>query len=703
VNKSKTGELVKQSKLIFLLQLLSGQILFICLFPAIVFSQNRVIDSLKTELHNSTEPEQFKLRQYYLLSKRYQEVDIEKSQEVAFKLLNISEKHDSLVRSLYAFDLIVQNFEVLNEYDSCVYYAKAAINTAIKVNKPWDVAYFQSLLGNAQINLGNYYDALENYKQAVEYSKNEPEMFKYEAAFLNNIGGIYHFLGDDLKALDYFLKSYYLKKEHGQTQSLAPSLINIASVYSTLEKYDEAVEFHTEAVKLASKNNDYYNRMKARTGLGFDYWLMKKYDFSIANYLKALQLSDSLNDKMSKANILAKLSSVYYETGKKEAAVKCAEESLSLSKEINYQYGISSFTRTLGDIYLSEKKYPKAMELLLNSIAVSRKIGAMDNLKDSYLSISKLYENTNNAAKALKYYKLYSTIRDSLLKHEEADKYTVVQIKYEMEKKGREVENLKHENEIKELKLSKSRYLLAGFIAFFSMVFLFLILLIRQNRIRNLQKTIVLEQKLLRSQMNPHFIFNTLAAIQKYIYDKSSLLASDYLGRFTKLMRFILHSSAVEQIKLEDEITFLENYLKLQALRFDDKFAFEIETDAEMEPDEMLIPPMLIQPFVENAIEHGLRPLEKGGMVKISFSLLEDYINVVVEDNGVGREKARELREQNRPGHKSMAMKITKERLSLLNKKTKRNISVQITDLYDEIGKPCGTRVILTIPFIFAN
>jgi tetratricopeptide (TPR) repeat protein len=668
--------------------------------PQTTFALNAIIDSLENQLRQDDRPDHFKLNLYYQLAKQYQEVDVEKSQKIAFDLLEISKDNDSLFWSLYAFDLIVLNYEALNKFDSCVKYSRKAIDIAVKINKPWDVAYFQGMLGNAQINLGNYYDALENYQKAVEYSKNA-NMIKYETAFLNNIGGIYHYLGDDLKALDYFLKSYYLKKEHNQTQNLAPSLINIASMYSLLEKYGEAVEFHNEAVELAKERNDYYNQMKAHTGLGFDYWLMKKHDLSATNYLRALHLSDSLNDKMTKANILAKLSSLYQETGKKEEALNCAEKSLALSREINYQYGISSFTRTLGDIYLSEKKYGKALQLLQNSTEVSRSIGAMDNLKDSYLSTSLLYEELNDAGKALKYYKLYSEIRDSLLKHEEADKFTVVQIKYEMEKKGREVENLTHENEIKELKLTKSKYLLFGFIAFFSMVFLFLVLLIRQNRIRNIQKTIVLEQRLLRSQMNPHFIFNTLTAIQKYIYDKSSLLATDYLGRFTKLMRFILHSSAIEQITLEDEITFLENYLKLQALRFNNKFDHEIVIDEEIEPENLKIPPMLIQPFVENSIEHGIKPLDKRGLIEIRFDLKGDYVNVVVVDNGVGRVKARKINEQDRPGHKSMAMEITKERLIYLNKKSNRKINFKIIDLIDINGQPKGTRVTLDIPFVY--
>jgi len=684
----------------------SISICFITLFsfltlPGATFAQNALIDSLEYEIRNSSLPDHFMLDQYYYLARAYQEADIEKSIELANEYRKIATENDSLNQALYALDILIINYEAINEFDSSAKYAEEAVYIAKLSEKPWDVAYFQSQLGSIQIKLGNYYDALENYLKAIEYSKEHKELIKYETAFLNNIGGIYHYLGDDLKALDYFLQSYYIKKENGLTDKLAPSLINIASVYSKLEKFDEALNFHNEAYDLANIIEDEYYMMKALTGLGYDYYLMQKYDLSAENYLQALDLSDSINDKTSKSNILAKLSNVYEETAEKGKAILCANEALNLSIEIKYQYGISSFSRTLGDLYLSKNQYSGALPLYQQSIDVSTEIGAMDNLKDGYFSLSRLYEDLNNSDSALKYYKLFSSLSDSILRHEEADKFTVVQIKHEMEKKGRELENLILENEIKELKLSRSNYLLFGFIAFFILVLVFVIFLIRQHRIRNLQKTSILEQKLLRSQMNPHFIFNTLTAIQKYIFDKSSLLASDYLGRFSNLMRSILNNSSVERIKLEDEIIFLDNYLKLQSLRFEAAFKYEMEIDPEISANEMMISPMLIQPFVENAIEHGLKPRGKDGLLKITMVLKNNYIDVRVEDNGIGREKAKKIKERNHSGHRSMAMEITKERLVHLNKESNRTINFTIADLKDTNNESSGTRVTLNIPFSY--
>lgn len=667
----------------------------------ITLGQNPVADSIKQVIDSNPAPGHHKLKQYYELCKAYQKTDPVESNRVAAKMLDISRNNDSLFWALYALDVLVTNYDALNEFDGCIRYAEEAIEIAKRSEMPWDVAYFQSMLGGVQVKIGRFYDALENYRDAVEYATKDNELIKYRTAFLTNIGGIYHYLGDDLIALDYFLQSYYLKLENNLTDNLAPSLINIASVYSKLNKFDEALEFHGKAYDLACEAGDHYYRMKALTGLGFDYFLMQKYDSAVVFYSSALTLSDSANDNTAKANILAKLGETYNKTGDRIKAKKMAEEALKLSRDIRYLYGISSFARTLGDINLTEKDYNIALGLLKESIEVSAEIGASDNLKDAYLSVSTLYREINKPDLALDYYKKYSEIRDSLLRHEEADKYTVVQIKYEMEKKGREVENLTHENEIKELRLARSGYVIAGITVFSAMVIFLLVLFFRQKRIQNQQKNIILEQRLLRSQMNPHFIFNTLTAIQKYIFDKSALLASDYLGKFTRLMRFILNSSSIEHIPVEDETDFIENYLQLQKLRFDNRFDYKISIDPDIEPETMMVPPMLLQPFVENAIEHGINSLEKGGLITVSMTLKEDHIIATVEDNGIGRERAGVLKEQKKPGHKSMAMDITRERLKHLNKKPGRNIHFEVTDLFDDKGNPAGTRVTVNIPIIY--
>lgn len=661
--------------------------------------QDREIDSVINLIRHSELTDEHLLNEYYQLAKLYIGTYPDKGKEASHKLLEASLAADSLEWALYALQLLITHSESVNDYENGVAYSDEAVRISKLAGRPWDAAYFLGLKGEAEVKLGRFYDALESYHEGIELTGNDSALLSYRVAYITNIGGIHHYLGDDLKALDHFLQSYYLKKEHNLTSGIIPSLINIASVYGKLEKFGEAIASHSEAYRLAVESGDHYCQVKALTGLGFDYFLMKEYDSTEHHYLHALELSDSITDKTSQANILAKLSNVYSETGKTGPALQYARRALDLSREISYQFGISSFSRTLGDLYLRTGNYAGALPLLQESIEISEEIGAMDNLKDAYHSLSDLYEKAGDPGKALQHYKKYAMIRDSLLLHEEADKFSVVQIKYEMEKKGREVENLLHENRIKEMNLERSRYMLIGTLSFFTLVILFLVLFFRQNRIRSKQRAIVLEQKLLRSQMNPHFIFNTLTAIQKYIYDKSSLLASDYLGRFARLMRFILDSSAAEQISVEAETEFLTNYLELQKLRFNDKIRYGIEIDPEIEPDSMVIPPMLIQPFIENAIEHGIKPLGKGGKLDIRMELQDDYIIAMVEDNGIGREKAGLLKQRQGSGHKSMAMDITRQRLKHFNKKRNRSIKYEINDITDASGQPAGTRVEINIPF----
>ncbi len=231
------------------------------------------------------------------------------------------------------------------------------------------------------------------------------------------------------------------------------------------------------------------------------------------------------------------------------------------------------------------------------------------------------------------------------------------------------------------------------------MIILVVILILRQYKVRSLQRTIRLEQKLLRSQLNPHFIFNALTAVQRFIFEKSTLLASDYLGKFSRLIRFILNSSAFDSISLKEELDFLENYLALQAVRFDNKFRYEIHVEENIQVDDCYIPPLLIQPIVENAVEHGISHLEKDGLIRVELSQEQKHLKVVVTDNGVGRMKAGQISTRKRKNHKSLSTSITKERLLYLNKGTDKDIFIETIDLTDKQGNPAGTKVVLQIPF----
>jgi ligand-binding sensor domain-containing protein len=206
----------------------------------------------------------------------------------------------------------------------------------------------------------------------------------------------------------------------------------------------------------------------------------------------------------------------------------------------------------------------------------------------------------------------------------------------------------------------------------------------------------------LRLQMSPHFIFNSLGSIQHLILMGESEKAMEYLARFSRLVRRVLENSRRDYISLAEEVEILTLYLDLESLRFDERFAYRIDIDPELDPRGTRIPTMLIQPLLENAIRHGLLPMKGTGLVAVTLARCDATIHCIVEDNGVGREYARaaELRAE---GRRSIGMSATAERLGILNAGQSRGINMRVTDLFDESGAPAGTRVELFIPMEFSG
>jgi LytS/YehU family sensor histidine kinase len=213
------------------------------------------------------------------------------------------------------------------------------------------------------------------------------------------------------------------------------------------------------------------------------------------------------------------------------------------------------------------------------------------------------------------------------------------------------------------------------------------------------RKMTEVEMQALRAQMNPHFIFNCLNSINRYIVKSDQQTASLYLTKFAKLIRLILDNSNNKNVFLSHELEALKLYIDMEALRFDKKFSYSIEVDPGVSADSIELPPLIIQPYVENAIWHGLLHKENIGHLRIHISLPSECIlQCVIEDNGVGREKAQEMKSKSATTKKSLGMKLTQNRLSLLNKHAELNASIEIVDLYTAAKQPAGTKVILTIP-----
>lgn len=219
-----------------------------------------------------------------------------------------------------------------------------------------------------------------------------------------------------------------------------------------------------------------------------------------------------------------------------------------------------------------------------------------------------------------------------------------------------------------------------------------------KERLEMSKNILELQQATSRLQMNPHFLFNSLNSIQGYIASNNTADAKWYLSKFAKLMRQILDNAKEEYISLREEINILENYVILEKMRMNDKFDYSIICDASIDMDEVEIPPMIIQPFVENSILHGLKHKEGKGKIDVNFFLNSEFLCCEIIDNGIGRNAAIEMKNKSSAEHKSSAVSITMNRLKLLNKTSDQESLIKFIDLVDSNNQPCGTKVMIQIP-----
>lgn len=319
---------------------------------------------------------------------------------------------------------------------------------------------------------------------------------------------------------------------------------------------------------------------------------------------------------------------------------------------------------------------------------------------DNYDARLKLAYAKGEYEKAAKYLQLYYSSKDTLNAAQQSQQLELLMVEAEDEKTDQKFRMLSQENELNQLRLSRTRFTFTGIAGGILIVSLFALLFFQRKRLKAERNSHSLEQKLLRSQMNPHFIFNSLASIQNFVLNQKPTEASIYLSRFSQLVRNILDSSVDESVPIHKEIETIQNYLELQKVRYAGQFEFSLTVDERIDEENMMIPPMLAQPFIENSIEHGIKFKETPGHIDIRFRMEGDMIRFEVEDDGVGRERAKEIEMKQKKIHRSMSTSITHDRLIKLNKKLRHKIKMEIIDLKDDLGKACGTKVSFGIPVV---
>jgi len=553
-----------------------------------------------------------------------------------------------------------------------------------------------SEIGIVLKNQGKIDDALPYYENALEYARMGTDT-SWIASCLVNLGNAYKEKGFLIISQEYYLQALKILEPLAHDRRLAACYQNIGGVYSLQEDYKRAGEYFIRALEFASASGDKMREASCHMNLGFVHAKSGEFKQARKYYDKALEYYKESGYSHEMDDCLILIGDSWLGEGKADHAMSFFQEAEKISSQEGDKRKLAEIFCKMGEAFLQQGNTRDAKKYCSQCLELAKETAYSEIERQAYKTLSEIYEQLGELPASFNYFRKYSILQDSIFNEHKYSALAELEIKYETEKKEQQLALYAEQTEVQRLRILQRNRMMLAVGAAAVLLLLIAYLLFQQSRVKSRQKALELEQKLLRSQMNPHFIFNSLIAIQSFIYKKDALQAGDYLAKFAELVRHTLVSSRTELISLQKELEMMRVYLDLQKLRFEDHFDYKLEVDEQFEEDEMYIPPMFAQPFIENAIEHGLRHRESGGVVNIQYYLHEpNVLRITVSDNGIGREASAGLGEKS--GHKSMGMEITEERLSVLSKKYNRKFILQTQDLKDEEGMNAGFEVQIDIP-----
>jgi tetratricopeptide (TPR) repeat protein len=506
------------------------------------------------------------------------------------------------------------------------------------------------------------------------------------------------------------------------------ALCHMAQLFVSANLPEIAIEYMNKIRILYSaiipeKQKDFYRFLQWGSRIGGEAFLqLKQIDsaFKIAAFLNI-----PFKDQSPPYNLF--YGHLYSAMGQYEEALVYFKKGYGASQQTSYEIGHAMHANGLADAYFNLKDFPKSIYYANEAIRVSKQMQALPEQKMAFGILSSVYARIKNYTKAYHYNQLYKSLNDSLVPEDYKRKLSLIQIKDELEMQKKEAQLLSNQNQISQQQIKiqesslKRRSLLLYIFMAALLVMILLAILVNRNiklkrrkaQLQQLMEQVKAHQKLtelekektnlemqaLRAQMNPHFIFNCLSSINRFILISKTDEASDYLTKFSRLIRMALHNSEKSLITLESELEALRLYLDLERLRFKNAFDYSITFINNIDINAVYIPPMLIQPFVENAIWHGLMHKKGNGCLEIQLCAENKTLTCAIIDNGIGRNLAALFNSRSAEKNKSMGVQITAGRLALLNRSKNEAAVFKFEDLFDKEGTGCGTKVVLTMPY----
>lgn len=602
-------------------------------------------------------------------------------------------------------------------------YAQDAVERALRFKDSLLYATALDNLGLLYRFHQHYEEALGLHVKAYDLIKNKKVKPYYKMRFANNAGVASRYLQKYATSVFYFMKGLKIAEKENDLRNISISNTGVGNALSNIpEREDEALQYFLRALETEKKRGK-------SLGLAINYQFISGYyidkeDYTTArDYLiKLLQLNEKIKNELGLAITYEFLGISYMKEGKNlTKAVSYFENALARFKTLKNIPKQAEILMNLGNIELKRDNLVGAEDYFQKSLALANELHQYELISANSMKLSQVLEKRNNYQKALLYYKQSEAYNDSTKLYEQNIQIEELTRKYDLEKKESQIQLLEKDKvlqktamENQKQQMERRRVILILLSVGFILLLIIFLMQYRNYRVKKkstarIQKeekekiNAIYERNLAQSEIlvtrlrvNPHFLFNSLNAITYLIQSEQNLKAIKYLKIFSRYTRMVLETSKQHIITLQEELKLTNYYLMLEENRFEDGFTFKIEGEDVIEINEAVLPPLLLQPFIENAIWHGLLPSKSDEKILL-IKIIPDSENlqIVIEDNGIGRKRT--IEKSIKKPHKSMGMQIIKERIELFNQSYTAKINCEIVDKIDKDSQPSGTKVIINL------
>ena len=576
-------------------------------------------------------------------------------------------------------------------------------------NKSKEINYLEGQ-SFALYNLGNFFRDKSFYNRAIAYHQNaynlalSAENINLQVINLNMLGVVYRRIDDIKKALDYHQNALSLAESQEEItkslkKSIAVSYNSIGNIYLVVKEPDLAIKNFNRSLSIENEIGNKLGLAMNYHNIGYAYEEKGDIDVALFNYNKSLEYNEEINSSIGKLICNNSIGQIYLKMGNPKDAINILEQSLILSVENGDPYYITSSYIGLGWAQYELNKFDESEYNLNKGLEIAEDQKFLTSIAAANIHLSELYKRKGDYKLAFEKYLISDEINHMVSSDKNKQYVSSLNMKYETEKNKKELIQLAKENDLKDQKIKENRRNL--FVALFGILVLAGIFFVvnRQSRLKNEKKIISLEQDMLRSQMNPHFIFNSLNSIKLYIINNEKENAVYYLNKFSKLIRKILMASKEKEITLAEELETMDLYMNIENIRFSNEINYKTNISSDVDLEAIKVPSLILQPFLENALWHGLSLKKEDKSINLDITKENgSFVVISIADNGIGRKEAQRIKRNKSLKRKSLGLALTNERLENFYKEYNKDFSIEIKDLYDDNGIALGTKVIITIP-----